>query len=132
MVITACGDDGGGGGGGDGELSGASITVGSKEFNEQLLLGQIAIQALENAGASVSDQTGIQGTANTRAALEAGEIDMYWEYTGTGWGEILGHESTDAPADTQALAQQVADEEDPHSIARRRPTARATNHSAPA
>ncbi|HLR95295.1 MAG TPA: glycine betaine ABC transporter substrate-binding protein [Jiangellaceae bacterium] len=127
MVITACGDDGGGGGGGDGELSGASITVGSKEFNEQLLLGQIAIQALENAGASVSDQTGIQGTANTRAALEAGEIDMYWEYTGTGWGEILGNEIADAPSDTQELAQQVADQDAENNIAWLLPPAEANN-----
>lgn len=128
MVFTACGDDGGGGGGGgDGALSGASVTVGSKEFNEQLLLGQIAILALEDAGASVSDETGIQGTANTRAALEAGEIDMYWEYTGTGWGEILGNEIADAPSDTQELAQQVADQDAENGIAWLLPPAEANN-----
>lgn len=94
-------------GGGDDD----SIAVGSKEFNEQLLLGQIAIIALEDAGFDVSDETGIQGTDNVRAALESGEIDLYWEYTGTGWNEILGHEVTDAATDPAELARQVAAED---------------------
>ena len=84
MTALACGGNGGGGDG-DGQLSGASFTVGSKEFTEQLILGQITIQMLEDAGASVDDQTGITGTTNVRKALTSGEIDMYWEYTGTGW-----------------------------------------------
>src|SRR3712207_7907289 len=44
------------------DLTGLEITVGSKEFTEQLILGQIAIQALENAGATVRDRTGLAGT----------------------------------------------------------------------
>ncbi|MGH3947823.1 MAG: glycine betaine ABC transporter substrate-binding protein [Pseudonocardiaceae bacterium] len=112
LGATACGgDDGGGGGGDDGPLAGASLTVGSKEFNEQLLLGQIAIIALEDAGADVQDETGIQGTENVRKALLSGEIDLYWEYTGTGWTSHLGHDVTDAPKDTQELADQVAEED---------------------
>ncbi|MBW3606575.1 MAG: hypothetical protein KY460_17040, partial [Actinobacteria bacterium] len=67
------------------DLSGASLTVGSKEFTEQLILGQITIQALEAAGATVEDQTGLVGSTTVREALLSGEIDMYWEYTGTGW-----------------------------------------------
>src|SRR5699024_4558675 len=110
LTIAACG-----GGGGDeaasDELSGATFTVGSKEFTEQLVLGQIAIQALENAGASVNDETGIQGTTNTRKALTSGKIDMYWEYTGTGWTTLLQHEATDAPKDPQKLFDQVAKED---------------------
>ncbi|MPZ27911.1 MAG: glycine/betaine ABC transporter substrate-binding protein [Micromonosporaceae bacterium] len=94
-------------GGGDDD----SISVGSKEFNEQLLLGQIAIVALEDAGFDVSDETGIQGTNNVRASLESGEIDLYWEYTGTGWNEILGHEVADASTDPAELAEAVAAED---------------------
>jgi osmoprotectant transport system substrate-binding protein len=111
-ALSACG--GGGddaGGGGSGPLAGASFTVGSKEFTEQLILGQIAIKALENAGAKVTDKIGTQGTANTRKALTTGQTHMYWEYTGTGWNEHLGHEAADAPADTQQLYRQVADED---------------------
>jgi len=94
MVTLSCGgeeQDGGTGAGGDGELSGASFTVGSKEFTEQLVMGQITKLALEDAGAEVTDQTGITGTTNVRKALTSGEIDMYWEYTGTGWITYLGH-----------------------------------------
>ncbi len=113
LAATACGDGepAGGGPGGAGNLSGASFTVGSKEFTEQLILGQIAIQALQAAGAQVTDQTGIQGTANVRRALDAGEIDMYWEYTGTGWTSHLGHESSQAPKGTQQLYEAVATED---------------------
>lgn len=114
LVVASCGDDGGGGG--DGPLSGATLTVGSKEFNEQLLLGQIAIIALQENGADVQDETGITGTENTRAALTSGEIDLYWEYTGTGWSSHLGHEVADAPSDTQELAQQVAEEDKSNGV----------------
>src|SRR5918996_6120352 len=95
LAVTACGGGGGagggvGGGGGEGslaaiDLSGASFTVGSKEFTEQIVLGEIAVQALEATGATVGTLTTITGSTNVRTALTAGEIDMYWEYTGTGW-----------------------------------------------
>ncbi len=89
-------------------LDGASFSVGSKEFTEQLVLGQIAVKVLENAGAKVDDKTGIVGTDNVRAALTSGEIDMYWEYTGTGWSSHLGREISDAPDSPEALATAVA------------------------
>lgn len=114
LAVTGCGGGepaGGGPGGGGVNLSGASFTVGSKEFTEQLILGQIAIQALQAAGAEVTDQTGIQGTANVRRALDAGEIDMYWEYTGTGWTTHLGHESNAAPKGTRQLYDAIATED---------------------
>ncbi|OLF06408.1 glycine betaine ABC transporter substrate-binding protein [Actinophytocola xanthii] len=71
------------------ELSGVQLTVGSKEFDEQLLLGQVAIVALRAAGADPVDRTNITGSANVRQALTSGEIDLYWEYTGTGWINYL-------------------------------------------
>ncbi|TVR23225.1 MAG: glycine betaine ABC transporter substrate-binding protein [Nitriliruptor sp.] len=74
----------------DYDLSGAELTVGSKEFTEQLVLGHIARIALESTGATVEDEIGLAGTAIVREALEAGEIDLYWEYTGTGWITLLG------------------------------------------
>ncbi len=90
MVLAACGSndsgsDSGGGGGEAGGLSGAEITVGSKDFDEQLVLGSLAIVALEDAGATVTDEINTGGTDVTRAALEGGDIDMYWEYNGTAW-----------------------------------------------
>ncbi len=122
LAVTACGGSGGGtaGGGGAGggggslgavDLSGQTFTVGSKEFTEQLILGQIAIQALQATGATVNDKTGIQGTTNVRQALVSNQIDMYWEYTGTGWTVELGHTTADAPKDSKKLFQAVAAED---------------------
>ena len=90
-------------------LEGASFSVGSKEFTEQLILGQIVVLALENAGATVDDNTGIVGTDNVRAALTSGEIDMYWEYTGTGWSSHLGREISEAPGTPAELAAAVTE-----------------------
>ena len=118
FVAAGCGGGGGAGGGagnvGGGEagnkvsLSGLEITVGSKEFTEQLILGQIAIQALEAAGATVIDRTGLAGTDAAREALESGEIDAYWEYTGTGWVVHLGHEEPipDSQKQYEAVARE--------------------------
>lgn len=73
-------------------LEGAELTVGSKDFDEQLLLGQMIILSLEAAGADVTDKTNIQGTTATRNALLSGEIDLYSGYTGTAWITFLGHD----------------------------------------
>ena len=55
LIAAGCGGAGGGGSSGSVDLSGAEFTVGSKEFTEQLILGQITLQVLENAGATVED-----------------------------------------------------------------------------
>jgi osmoprotectant transport system substrate-binding protein len=91
LVLVAVGCGGGGGTSGKADLSGAEITVGSKKFTEQLILGEIAILLLENAGATVEDQTRLAGSVAARQALKSGEIDAYWDYTGTGWIIYLGH-----------------------------------------
>jgi osmoprotectant transport system substrate-binding protein len=112
FVVTGCGGGGGGGGGGAAggiDLSDSEFTVGSKEFTEQLILGQITLQALEAAGATVNDQIGLAGTVAARKALESGEIDMYWEYTGTGWITHLGH--TKPIPDRQKQFEAVAKED---------------------
>jgi len=90
-------------------LSGLEITVGSKEFTEQKILGQITIQALEAAGATVEDRTGLAGTAATRRALTSGRIDAYWEYTGTGWINHL--DQTEPISDSQKQYEAVAKED---------------------
>jgi osmoprotectant transport system substrate-binding protein len=109
LIVAGCGGAGGGGASGDVDLSGAEFTVGSKEFTEQLILGQITLQVLENAGATVNDQIGLAGTVAARKALESGEIDMYWEYTGTGWITHLGH--TDPIPNAQKQFEAVAKED---------------------
>ncbi|MEA2704789.1 MAG: osmoprotectant transport system substrate-binding protein, partial [Actinomycetota bacterium] len=92
LFAAACGGDKGTtSGAGSDVLAGSSFKVGSKEFTEQLILGQITIQVLKNAGANVSDETGLVGSDTVRKALLSGDIDMYWEYTGTGWINHLGN-----------------------------------------
>ena len=111
IAVAGCGGAGGGGGGTAGgiDLSDSEFTVGSKEFTEQLILGHITLQALEAAGATVNDQIGLAGSVAARKALESGEIDMYWEYTGTGWITYLGH--TDPIPDRQKQFEAVAKED---------------------
>lgn len=107
LVFAACGD--GGSGGGEGRLSGIDITVGSKDFDEQLILGQIMVQAFEAEGANVTDQVDLGGTQVARAALVSGEIDVYMEYNGTGWAEHLGNSevpSTDPDELTTLVREQ--------------------------
>ncbi len=91
------------------EASKGKVVVGSKEFTEQLILGQITILALQNAGFEVEDNTGLGGTEVARSALENGEIDMYWEYTGTGWLVALEHE--EAITDSDEAYQKVKEED---------------------
>lgn len=107
LAVAACGNSDNGGGDGDGELSGASIIVGSKEFTESHVLAQITAAALADAGASITDQTGISGSATVREALETGEIDIYWDYTGTGWVNILGNTTEDVPEDLHAAVAEA-------------------------
>lgn len=118
MVLTACG------GGEDTtvaasedsvassiDLSGVNISVGSKEYPETVIMGQMLVQSLEAAGATVTDNTGLAGTAVAREALETGEIDVYYEYTGTAWLTIL--QQTEPIDDAEELFEAVraADEE---------------------
>jgi osmoprotectant transport system substrate-binding protein len=70
---------------------GTEIVVGSKNFTEQLILGKIAVIALEAAGFGVVDRTNIPGSVPARQGMVNGEIDVEWEYTGTAWLSYLGN-----------------------------------------
>ncbi|MET9575425.1 glycine betaine ABC transporter substrate-binding protein [Streptomyces massasporeus] len=72
-------------------LTGAHLTVTSKSFTEQLILGSIMGIAFEAAGADVIDRTGIQGSIGSREAVRKGDADAGYEYTGTAWITYLGH-----------------------------------------
>jgi osmoprotectant transport system substrate-binding protein len=114
LLAAGCGNVVGGGSQAAGPLadvdnSDFSYIVGSKDFTEQLVLGYIALQALEATGADVDDQVGLAGTDATRAALVNGDIDMYWEYSGTNWINHLGNTDPVFPAKKQ---YQVAKEQE--------------------
>lgn len=61
----------------------ADVIVGSKNFTEQVVLGELAAQALERAGLSVDRRLNLGGTSIAHEALVNGSIDLYVEYTGT-------------------------------------------------
>ncbi|HEX6445987.1 MAG TPA: glycine betaine ABC transporter substrate-binding protein [Streptosporangiales bacterium] len=89
-------------------LKGATLTVGSKEFTEQLVLCNITALALQSAGATVKTKCGLSGSNTTRTALTSGSIDMYWEYTGTAWINYLKHTTPikDSAKQYDAVAKQ--------------------------
>ena len=89
------------------DLGGVDLAIGSKDFDEQLILGQMMVQAYEAAGANVDDKVNLGGTAVAREALLSGEIDMYMEYNGTGWTVHLGQE--DPSFDPEELTSGVRD-----------------------
>ncbi|MFI1414897.1 glycine betaine ABC transporter substrate-binding protein [Streptomyces sp. NPDC020707] len=88
-------------------LAGAKLTVTSKEFTEQLVLGAIMGIAFQAAGAEVLDRTGIQGSIGSREAVKNGDADAGYEYTGTAWITYLGN--SDPIADPQKQWEAVRD-----------------------
>lgn len=66
------------------------IRVGSKDFSENIMLGQMIVIALQDMGLPAEDFTNIGGTLETRAAFDARQIDIYPEYTGTAYSNFFG------------------------------------------
>jgi osmoprotectant transport system permease protein len=66
-----------------------AIVVGSKNFTEQVVLGELLAQALEREGLAVIRTLNLGGTFICDGAVRAGDIDMYVEYTGTALTAIL-------------------------------------------
>ncbi|MBS43929.1 MAG: hypothetical protein CMH83_12360 [Nocardioides sp.] len=110
LSMAACGGDDGGSGAASGDpLSGVSITVGSKDFTENILLGEMWAQALSAAGADVTNDTNLGGTEVNRQALTSGDSTTYPEYNGTGWTVHLGNE--DPSQDPQELYDVTAEQD---------------------
>ncbi|MDF3292941.1 glycine betaine ABC transporter substrate-binding protein [Streptomyces silvisoli] len=90
-------------------LRGVTLTVTSKNFSEQIILGEMMGLALKAAGATVIDKTNIQGSIGARQAVLKGTADAMYEYTGTAWITYLGH--TRPITDPHAQWQAVRDED---------------------
>src|SRR5437868_6610390 len=72
-----------------GRSSGA-VVVGSKNFTEQLVLGELLAQAIERStGLAVERRFNLGGTLICDRALAAGDIDVYVEYTGTALAAVF-------------------------------------------
>src|SRR3954471_23150584 len=65
------------------------IVVGSKNFTESVLLGEIVAQRLEHAGCTVTRKLDLGGTLVCDRAITAGSLDVYPEYSGTALTAIL-------------------------------------------
>jgi osmoprotectant transport system substrate-binding protein len=79
-VLAACGTSTSGQGGG--EAKKGKIVVGGKDFTEQHILTKITAVYLKERGYEVEEASNM-GSTVVRQALENGQIDVYWEYTGT-------------------------------------------------
>lgn len=85
--------------------SGKSIVISSKNFTEQFVLSQLSIKLLENEGHELEDKTGLGGSPANFKAIKSGKSDMYWEYTGTAWSNVLDKETQ--VSDPQKLYNKV-------------------------
>src|SRR4028118_1205821 len=74
--------------GSSGSAAGA-IKVGSKDFTEQFILGEMYALTLEDKGFKVERKLNLGGTPVAQAGLQSGQIDLYPEYTGTGLLTVL-------------------------------------------
>src|SRR5450432_4678079 len=66
------------------------IVIGSKFFTEQVILAELLAQHIEaRTGIHVERKTNLGGTLLCQKALEAGQLDLYVEYTGTALTAVL-------------------------------------------
>lgn len=79
LVLAACGSDS------------KKITVGAKGFTEQFILGKLTTIMLEENGFTVEERSNLGSTA-LRQALENKQVDILWDYTGTGLVTYLGQD----------------------------------------
>jgi osmoprotectant transport system substrate-binding protein len=82
------------------------IVVGAKAFTEGYLLGHMAVMILEDAGYNVDEQFGVASAA-MRVALETGQIDLYYEYTGTAYTVYHGGSDKQVMADSASVLAAV-------------------------
>jgi len=80
----------------------APYVVGAKNFSEQLILAELIADRIEAHGATAEQRVGLGSTIAFRA-LARGELDVYVDYSGTLWANIMGR--TDAPPRDEVLAE---------------------------
>ena len=105
LALAACGGDD------DGAASDRTIKIGSKNFPEAVILGELYRQALEAKGYTVELKSSIGSTEIIDRALTSGEIDMYPEYTGTMLTVVFGNDEPQDDADATYGAAKALYEE---------------------
>jgi len=99
LVLAGCGGDDGDNGG-DAAPSDRTVTIGSKNFTEAIILGELYRQTLEAKGYTVELKGSIGSTEIIDRALTSGEIDMYPEYTGTMLTVVFGEDEPQEDAES--------------------------------
>jgi osmoprotectant transport system substrate-binding protein len=84
-----------------------SLKIGSKNFTEQKVLGEIYAQGLEAAGYTVKTDLNLGDEQTALKALKDGEISAYPEYTGTALLSFFGKKADQLPKDDQAAYEQA-------------------------
>ena len=107
-VTAACG---GGAGSSDSSSSGSGpkVSVGSKKFTEQILLGEMYAQAFEDEGYDVKRELNLGSEQVMDKSLQDGTIDVYPEYTGTAYVAILKKPPESYPKTEKETYEQVAE-----------------------
>lgn len=143
LAATACGSDSGDSsssssstpssdtGGGSSDVSpiksdpankGKTVSVGSKNFAEQYVLGNIYAQALQKAGFTVKKKLDLGAEQVAFKALKNGTVDMYPEYTGTALTSFYRVKSDDVPRDPQKSYEQLVQKVKQDNIVAQPPT----------
>src|SRR5438270_1921472 len=81
------------------------VVVGSKNFTESVILGELLAQKLESAGCKVDRRLNLGGTLVCDAAIASGSLDAYVEYSGTALTAILHRPAMN---DRNAVDREVA------------------------
>jgi osmoprotectant transport system substrate-binding protein len=114
-LLAACGNVGGEQASDEG--GGPAITIGSKDFTEQFILGELYAQALEANGFNVEKKLNLGSEQIADKALQNGQIDMYPEYTGTALTATVDYEGDPAalktPEETYKKAKELYAKRDP-------------------
>jgi osmoprotectant transport system substrate-binding protein len=112
LLAAGCGDDDDDSGAdapAGGELEGQSITVGSANFPENVLLAEIYAGALEAAGADVDVTPNIGSREVYFPAIEGGEIDLLPEYTNSLLSFVLRQDDPEASPEATNVDEQIAE-----------------------
>ncbi|MGI6114144.1 MAG: glycine betaine ABC transporter substrate-binding protein, partial [Mahellales bacterium] len=97
FTITACGSN---------NDDNPAIKVTCKPWTEQLILGNMLMSLLEENGYPVEDRLGLGEDPVIRPALHSGEVDVYWEYTGTTLITLMEHDVVTDPQEAYNLVKE--------------------------
>ncbi|MBN8201900.1 glycine betaine ABC transporter substrate-binding protein [Bacillus sp. NTK034] len=110
-TLTACGSSSANSEDGGGDSKG-KVAVGGKDFTEQQILSKITSIYLKENGFDVEEASNM-GSAVVRSALENGQIDIYWEYTGTG---LVVYQKQEVETDPDEAYEKVKENDKEHGI----------------